>query len=206
MTDGNNITTMVNCLETDLLRGPCSPNRLCTLVFYFETVPLLRAWCWLDVTFTGLFAHSIVSHWDLGCFHPQVDKWLYDFPSVRKSVQLALLLWVNIDTIRNCFLTLHMMTVIVWCFEFEKNINATNCLIREDPSLILNCQNSIWPACARVSPLTLAGWEDERHWEWGWRGGHNNEVAILAGCPYGGFRHKCSFRNRFPWMELVCMF
>jgi len=90
--DGNNITTMVNCLEKDLLKGPGSPNRLCMLVFCFETVPLLNAWCLLDVTFTGLFAHSIVSHWDLGCFHPQVNKCLYDFPSVQKSVQLALLL------------------------------------------------------------------------------------------------------------------
>ena len=51
--DGNNITTMVNCLETDMLKGPCSPNRLCVLVFCFETVPLLNAWCLLDVTFTS---------------------------------------------------------------------------------------------------------------------------------------------------------
>ena len=38
--------------------------------FCFETVLLLNARFWMDVIFTGTFAHFIVSRWHIGCFHP----------------------------------------------------------------------------------------------------------------------------------------
>ena len=155
---GNNITTMVNCLETDLLKGPCSPNRLCVLVFCFETVPLLNAWCLLDVTFTSEsdiqlgFLHIPSCHTETSAaFTHKLINAFMTFRLCKNQCSLHCFLGEHrYYCIWNCFLTLHMMTVIVWCFEFEKKLNATNCLIREDTSLILNCQNSIWPACARV--------------------------------------------------------
>lgn len=41
-------------------------------------------------------------------------------------------------------------------------LNTTNCLIRDDPSLMFR-----EAACARVSPLTPGGQDNERHWEQG---------------------------------------
>ena len=74
-----------------ILKAHVRPIDFARLCFLF--VPFLSARFWLDVTFTGLFGHSIVSRWHLGCFHPQVEKGrFYDFPSVRKSAQRALLL------------------------------------------------------------------------------------------------------------------
>ena len=81
------------------------------LSFCFETLILLSALFWLDVTFSGIFTRSIMSRWYLGCF--PATSWLLtplttplpslpslvwtspDFPSVRKSAQRALLVgWI----------------------------------------------------------------------------------------------------------------
>ena len=78
------------------LKAHVHPVNIARLCFCSETVPLLNARFWMNVTFTGPFAHFIVSRWHLVCFQPLVDQWRFsDFPFMRKSAQRALLFgWI----------------------------------------------------------------------------------------------------------------